>query len=149
MIEIICTRVGMASYRRYLGPLLDNPPPEIWADAEIDMRTAEDPGKLWWLVVDPAGAVLAQCAAWPHPDPRRREWKCGHNYEHGHRKRRKRYWPKVFAARQAWLIEHKLTATTYIFDQPLAVHLAAGWTLTGEHDISEQGHHWQELIFQP
>lgn len=151
MIEIVCTRVGMPGYRRYLGPLHDNPPPEIWLDTGIDMRAAEQPSRLWWLAVDPAGAVLAQCAAWPDPDPRQSAWKCGYDYEYGHRKRRERYWLKAFEARQAWLIEQRLTATAYVIDRHrmIAKHLRAGWILTGEHHISEQGHHWQELIWEP
>lgn len=150
MIEIICTRVGMATYR-YVRPLIKDPSPEVWADAEIDMRAAtRNPGKIWWLAVE-GDRVLAQCAAWP-ADMIRPLWECGHNYEYGHRGRAERYWPKVFAARQAWLVEHglthRLTAVTYVFDQPLALHLSAGWTLTGMQDVSEHGHHWQELTWR-
>lgn len=125
----------MASYR-YVRPLIKDPSPEVWADAEIDMRAAtENPGKIWWLAVE-GDRVLAQCAAWP-ADMIRPLWECGHNYEHGWRGRDDRFWPLCHAARQAWLLGHpRITATTWLHDEPpdsgrtsmvVELHLRNGW----------------------
>lgn len=146
-MQIITTRLGEDTYERWLGPILDAPPPEIWADAEHDMRrTAQmHPDKIWWIAIDD-GRVLAWCAAWPGDGG---EIVCGENYERRGPGRRLGAWQQVFAARQRWLRQQKRATVTWIFDQPVGVHLSAGWQRTGEQGVSEHGHHWQKLTWQP
>jgi hypothetical protein len=143
-IAIVTCQMGQEFYSRYVSPMLANPPAEVWADAEIGLTTAEHPEKVWWLAVDENERVLAFCAAWPGEGG---DTECGHNYELGHRERTERHWPTVFAARQLWLLHMGVSAYTYIFDQPLELHLAHGWRLDGDEGVSELDHHWQRLVW--
>lgn len=158
-ITIAALRTGLPGYRPYLAPILANPEPAIRDDAEIDMTTAEHAGKIWWLAIAapgvdthagpvPSPRVIAWCAAWPSQDSRY-QIECGHNYERRGLGREAGAYRHVFAARQTWLIEQRPTAVTYIFDQPVELHEAAGWTRTGLHRMSTHGHHWQQLVWQP
>lgn len=153
--KILNTRTFRPWWEKYLGPIMDNPEPEIWDDAEIDMRreAQQRPDKSWWLAVaEGTGEVLAWCACWSTGrtiDGEVLDLECGHNYERRGLGRALGAYRDVFAERQDWIRMHQLSAVTYIFDQPVALHEAAGWTRTGRHDVSEHGHHWQELVYRP
>lgn len=148
-MDIITVRIGDPDYERYLGPILDAPEPEIWADAEIDMRrqSQTDPDKRWWLAVRD-GEVLAWCALWT-ANCGGYDWECGHNYERRGQGRECGAYRRVFLARQAWISPRRKPCTTWVFDQPVGIHLAHGWTRTCVYGVSEHGHHWQKLVWSP
>lgn len=151
-VEVVTVTIGDPDYERYLGPILDNPAPEIRQDADIDMRreAQQDPSKRWWIAVV-GQQVVAWCAAW-HDLSDRYDIICGHNYEYGWRTRQARYWSSVHVARQRWLVGLGWTAWTVVHDEPLDLHIATGWRrldAEGTNPAEMGGQHWQELNFHP
>jgi hypothetical protein len=155
--DVIRVRLGDDTYERYLRPLLADPEPEILDDADIDMRTAEHEAKRWWLAVK-GGQVLAFCALWPDPDRPRwvsDQWIAGHNYERRGPGRHLQAYTAVFHARQGLISRRRYRCRTWIFDEPVGLHIAAGWRRAKTHydpaDVSERNpeHHWQELYWEP
>jgi hypothetical protein len=157
-VTVVACMTGDPDWEKWLGPIADNPPPQIMADAEIDMsRTAQwETGKRWWIAVD-SSQVLAWCAAWMADDDSGYGWICGHNYELRGRGREIDAYLAVFAARQEWIDKWPRTCVTYLFGddgkpqgQAIDPHIAAGWTVTGLHgDGDLDGHHWWQLTYQP
>lgn len=157
-VRVHPVQMGGPGYEQWLGPILDDPEPEIMADAEIDMRRVvqQDPDKRWWLAVDDGGQVLAWCAAWALTGQTAQEvtadLECGHNYERRGRGRQIGAYRLVFAARQHWIDVGQYSCVTHLFDQPVALHEAAGWVRVKPYDpadVGAYGHHWQRLIYTP
>lgn len=148
--DVIRVRLGNDAYEQYLRPLLADPEPEILDDADIDMSTAEHHAKRWWLAVKDGG-VLAFCALWPDPD----RWIAGHNYERRGLGRKLQAYAAVFHTRQRWVSVHGYRCRAWVFDEPVGLHIAAGWRRAKNRydpaDVSERNpeHHWQELFWEP
>lgn len=151
-MRIVDTAPGTTAWRRWIQPLVDQPPAELWADGAHDL-TALPPAIIVWAAVEER--VLALASAWPGDEV----WCCGLNAEIGWRDRAERYWPLCHAARQDWLIEQRIRrATTWLHDEPppaapgtadvVRIHLETGWTFTGREGPSPDGPHYaRELGF--
>lgn len=134
----------------YLRQMADDPIlcEQARSDGEHDLRAAILDGRYhWWLVIV-GNTPVAWCAAWP-ADEQPLAIICGENYERRGLGRELGLYPAAFIARQQWLIAHRLSTVTWIFDQPVALHEAAGWQRTGDESVSEHGHHWQQLTWTP
>ncbi|HWB38354.1 MAG TPA: hypothetical protein VHA75_20240 [Rugosimonospora sp.] len=146
-VEVLILRQGDARYEEMFGQLRADRAllADLWAAAES--RLDEHPGKTWIVAVE-AGVPVAWCAYEP-TDEQGAEVKCVDSYE------RREAWGRGLYARVFWA-RHRLIrraeAITYVFAQPLGLHLSAGWRITGEGDRSEPGipsHHWYELRRSP
>lgn len=141
--EIIEIREGHPRYEEILRPVTSDADllAQIWADAESAME--EHPQKTWWFAVATDGEALAWCAVQPVAEDGRVVMKCTDSYERRGRGRDNALYREVFAARNVAL--GHMACVTYVFDQPVRLHLEHGWELTGVDGVSDDGHHWQEM----
>ena len=152
--EIVQLTLVDDRYEQVIRPILDDAElmAQIWADAETRMEEASE--KQWFVAVStPGDQALAWCAARLELQNGQLTMVCEANYERRGIGRAKGLYAAVFEERQQYLEHLGLPCVTYIFDQPLQLHLDAGWLPSGAEGISsEEGvepHHWQELRYGP
>lgn len=126
----------------------------LWEDAESRPSELDVPGTLW-TVVTVRDQLAAWCAARLTVTGRSGEvLKCFHNYEvpryRGHdlyeRAYRRRHRDVILPFSQTAPIGS--VAVTYLFSQPIPLHLADNWCLTGVSGVSRaatEPHEWWEL----
>lgn len=143
--EVVIVAQGDDRYEEVLGAvrgdraLLDL----MWHQAEFEL--IEHPAKVWIAAVDPVGRPLAWCAIEP-TDQMGAQVKAVDSCE------RPECWAEdvygvIYAARHELL--RNCAAVTYIFDEPLTMHLWDGWVPFAEGWSSEPGeppHHWTGLF---
>jgi hypothetical protein len=134
--RIVITGPGRPGYNLVTG-LRDDPRVRTYARRAADCDLAEQPGKTWVLAVDERG-VAAWCAY--HPDAE--GLRCVDSVE------LPRAWGSG-AYREAFLARHELVrrqaCTTYVYADPLALHLAHGWVVDGEGPVGD-GRTWYRLV---
>lgn len=143
--EMVTCRTGDAAWTELLGPVLADPAllARMWADAEATPDELAAPGTTWVIATVHAGDHRV-AAAWAGAIEEGETLKPVCSYEvpawRGHG-----LYARAYAERHRTIVEPwPGPAVTYVFADPLALHLADGWTATGEGD-SEHGHHWYEL----
>lgn len=144
--EIVTTRQGDTRYDALIGAVRADRAlmATVWSDSES--RMPESSGKVWYVAVV-GGVPAAWCAAETVDGVLR----CTDSYErHGYRGHG--LYAAVYAYRHldAVLVAERegMPAVTYVFAEPLALHLADGWVVTAEGDSAEldaPAHHWFEL----
>lgn len=146
-VEVLILRQGDARYEQVFGQL--RPDRELLADlwAAAESRLPEHPDKTWIVAVED-GVPVAWCAYEPTSE-QGAEVKCTDSYE------RREVWGRGLYGRAFW-VRHRMvrrkSAITYVFPEPLGLHLSAGWRITGEGWSREPGidsHHWYELRRSP
>ena len=120
----------------------------MWQEAESRLDEAPEGApyvKMWWVTLAPNTSEPAAWAALVLGASG--EVVCCNNYERGEWRGLGLY-EQAYRRRHAILAALGMPAVTYIFAQPLALHLADGWRITGQGDSAEMGvpsHHWYEL----
>lgn len=141
-VEILILHCGDPRYEAVIGglrrdvELLDL----MWQAAES--RLDEHPDKVW-IVAAEGGRALAWAAYRPGPDDI--EVQAVNSFE------RPEVWDTdwygiVYAVRHELIRHH--SAITYVYDEPLDLHLWDGWVCTDDGWSSEPdapAHHWHEL----
>jgi hypothetical protein len=147
MYQIVTVEIGHPRYEELLGPLRDDDQlsRSMWWDAES--RLDETPGKRWVIaVVDDMGRSVA--AAWAAAVTVDGQLKCCNNYERREYRGRGLY-AAAYEHRHRIIVEpSELPCVTYIFREPLQLHLDDEWRVTGEGDSvvpDAPPHHWYEL----
>jgi hypothetical protein len=140
-VEIVTTWSGGPRYELVTGLRAD---PDVWAYAlaAADCDLTEQPGQVWVLAVDEDG-VAAWCAY--HPGPGGHPVQCVDSVE----------LPRAYgsgAYRAAFLARHELLrrcpCVTYVYADPLALHLEHGWRYAGRGRTGD-GRDWYRLIRDP
>jgi hypothetical protein len=147
--ELVTCQTGDGAYAELLGPVVADPDllAQMWADAEADRGELVAPGTTWVIAAVHAGG-RRHPAAWAGAtvieEDGQQVLKLVCSYEVPAWRGRGLY-ALAYAERHRTIVEPwSGPAVTYIFAQPLALHLADGWTVTGE-GISNDGHAWYEL----
>lgn len=153
LTRVVCVTPGNPGYEPVIGRLRRNRRlmARMWRDAES--RLDEQPGKLWWVAVPRWGPriAMAWCAAVLEDDPTGAGvvWRCCNSYDRPPW-RWLRLYPTVYRARHGEVAD--LPAYTFVYVQPLPLHLADGWRIVGEGDSNEPDappHHWFKLRREP
>lgn len=152
MVELLTVCAGDPAYAELLDPVRADRAlmARIWADSESTMP--EESGKVWCVAAVWAGGhrhAGAWCAAYETVDDGEPTLKCCDSYE---LLRGRGLYAAVYAHRHREVVlpaaTRGLPALTYVFAQPLPLHLADGWHVTDEGDSAEPGiepHRWYEL----
>ncbi len=115
----------------------------MWAHAESRPDELDRPGTYWTVTLLDDGTPAAWCAARIQDDA---TITCHSNYEVPAHRGRGRYTAAHQGRHRDVLLAYKLPAVTYLFAQPIALHKAHGWYLTGPTGPGElAGHQWWEL----
>jgi hypothetical protein len=143
-VQVLTLQQGHPRYEEILGQLRGDREllAAAWSDAEMTLH--EHPAKTWVFAVD-GSRPLAWCALEPAPPDEGVELKAVDSYERRDARGRGLYL-HVYVVRHDLLRHH--SAVTYLFDQPLPVHLADGWEITADGWSNEPGipaHHWSRL----
>lgn len=143
-VEVLILRQGDARYEEVLSELRNDHVllAEAWSDAEMILH--EHAAKTWVIAVD-GSRPLAWCALEPAPLDEGVELKAVDSYERRDARDRGLYL-RVYVVRHD-MLRHR-SAVTYLYDQPLPVHLADGWEITNDGWSNEPGipaHHWSRL----
>lgn len=141
-IEIMKVQVGDPQYEQVIGGLRADADLLAYMWQAAESRLDEHPTKVWIVAVDPNGRALAWCAYQPVGDG---VVTCVNSFE------RPEVWGRglyatVYAARHQLI--RWFDAVTYVYDQPLPLHLADGWVPFEEGWSSEPdapSHHWTGL----
>lgn len=114
----------------------------MWDDAESRPEELDVPGTTWIVVVTEVGEPAAWCAA-------RIEngiLKCHSNYEVRKYRGRGLYELAYRQRHRDVVLPAGVPAVTYLFEQPIDLHKADGWRLTGDDGPGEiPRHRWWEL----
>jgi len=140
--------MGDPDYETVFGPLREDQDLAHWMMQDAESTLDEKPGKIWWvLVADNGVTAMAWCAATVTTDHDGSELiRCTNSY-HRREYRDTELYPLVYSARHAWLVEQGIDAETYVYDQPLPLHLADGWEIETDgvsHEVDEP-HRWYGL----
>lgn len=142
--EVVTLVHGTERYAGLLSGLWENMPlvSAMWADTESRPADLDEPGTSWTVVLV-AGELAAWCAARVIPNG---TLKCHSNYEVRAHRGHGRY-EAAYQARHTAVVESFAgPAVTYLFEQPIGLHEADGWTRTGASGPGEvEGHTWWEL----
>lgn len=146
--ELVTVWVGHPRYEELVGPLRADADllATMWQEAES--RLDEAPGKRWCLaVVEHDGQLVAGAwaAAIVLPDG---TLKCTNSYERPNFRGHGLYMAAYRHRHSTIVRRHGGPAITYVYAQPLGLHLADGWNITDEGDSDEPdapSHHWYEL----
>lgn len=147
-MEVLILRWGEPRYEEVIGGLRRDGAllAGMWLAAES--RLDEHPGKTWVVAVDAGGRALAWCAFEPADEPGV-DVKAVDSYE------RPESWDDDLYA-VVYQVRHELirfsSAVTYVFPEPLELHLWDGWVPTVEGWSDEPGvpsHHWTRLVRAP
>lgn len=147
--RVVCVWAGHPDYERVIGPLRRRRRllARMWRDAES--RLDEEPGKRWWVAVPRWRWLPPVAMAWCAAVLEQRRWRCVNSYDRpGFRWLR--LYPAVYRVRHEHI--RYLPAVTYVYAQPLPLHLADGWQIVEQGDSSEidaPSHHWYGLIRGP
>jgi hypothetical protein len=147
--EVVILTAGDDRYEQVIGGLRNDREllDVMWQAAESQLDERLD--KVWVVAVEPAtGRALAWCAYQPTTELNA-QLKCVNSYE------RPECWDEdlygvVYAVRHE-LIRHS-SAVTFVFDEPLQMHLWDGWQPFDDGWSSEPGvpsHHWTGLRREP
>lgn len=113
----------------------------MWQDAESRPSELDRPGTLW-TVATVSGQPAAWCAARVEDGILR----CHSNYE-APAYRRRGFYAAAYRQRHRDVVRrHRGQAVTYLFAEPVGLHLGDGWQRTGTEGAGElPGHWWYEL----
>lgn len=144
MADILILRHGSPRYEPVIGRLRGDAPLLAYMWQAAESRLDEHPDKVWIVPVDPADRALAWCAYQPC-DRADAVVQCVNSFE------RPESWDDdlyavVYAARHE-LIRY-LDAVTYVFDEPLELHLWDGWVPFADgwsNEPDTPSHHWTGL----
>lgn len=147
-VEVVTVEIGHLRYEQLFGPLRDDPGvlATMWQEAES--RLNEVPGKRWTVAVAERDGRPAAAAAWAAALVVDGELRCCNNYERPGFRGRGLYEAAYRVRHDTIVARCGLPAVTYVFEQPLALHLADGWRVTDEGVSSEPevpAHRWVEL----
>ncbi|GAA2360730.1 hypothetical protein Cme02nite_38010 [Catellatospora methionotrophica] len=132
--ELVTVWIGHPRYEELLGPVRADTAllRQMWLDAESELD--EQPGKLWCVSV-----VDGRAGAWAAAVEDCGVLRCCNSYEVPAYRGRGLY-AAAYAHRHATIVAPStLPAITYVYDQPLPLHLADGWAVTasGTSTVSE------------
>lgn len=143
-VTIDTVQIGDDDYER-LGRIRDDEQllADMWRDAEHVLD--EHPGKRW-TVVSVGGMPVAWAAATVVDADGQEVLRCSDNYERRGLGRVAHLYRVAYRRRHETIVAAVgLPAVTYLFEQPIALHEADGWTRTGLTGTSDLGHQWWEL----
>jgi hypothetical protein len=145
-VRVLTLRQGGPCYEEILGQIRDDREllAAAWSDAEMTLH--EHPAKTWVVAVE-GGRPLAWCALEPAPPDEGVALKAVDSYERRDARGRGLY-TRVYIVRHDMI--RRRSAVTYLFDQPVPLHLADGWQVTTDGWSNEPGipaHHWTRLTW--
>jgi len=131
---------GDGGYEHILGPMRADLVLREYARDAADCHLREHPRKVWVVAHDPGG-VLAWCAYEPADEPGVEVKAC--DSVELPRAWDTDVWSVLYEVRQT-LIGAR-TAVTYVYDQPLWLHLVDGWRPAGVG--WDRGRRWTRLVW--
>lgn len=154
--RLVTVWIGHPRYEELLGPVRDDPAllRQMWLDAESELDEAD--GKLWCVAtvnVDGRWVAGAWAAAITEQVDGQMTLRCCNSYEVPAYRGRGLY-AAAYAHRHATIVAPWTgPALTYVYDQPLPLHLADGWRVTasGVSTVDEPDgdggteHRWHEM----
>jgi hypothetical protein len=146
---------GQPEYARLLTRIRQDPAlvAAMWADAESRPDELDRPGTRWSVtLVEGSGqeAPAAWCAARQIEDRGVPVLKCHSNYEVPAWRGQGLYAAAYRERHRRVVHPSPLPAFTYLFPEPIGLHIADGWQTTGLTGPGEvDGHTWWELRHEP
>lgn len=114
----------------------------MWADAECRPDELDIAGTHWTVTLTDDGTPAAWCAARIQDDG---VIKCHSNYETRAWRGCGLYEDAYHARHRDVILAYQRPALTYLFAQPIGLHEASGWRLTGKTGAGTLRHQWWEL----
>jgi hypothetical protein len=126
----------------------------MWTEAESAPDELDVPGTQWTVAITEAGEPAAWCAA---TIDRAGQLVCHSNYEVPANRGRGLYAAAYDARHRDVLLKYKRAAITYLFPEPIPLHLASGWIPdaapggSGTSSPYPDGptHSWRRLTWTP
>ncbi len=157
-VAVIAVLPGSKRHARLIAEMRSEPlATQWWQDAESRYEPGEPPvSYMVTYVTDDNGLVVpAAWAGWRlDTDWTGTRLLCCDNYvRRGYRGRVPELYRLAYRARHRNVVRAlKLPAVTYLFPEPVDLHLADGWVQDDSpsgSDVSDLGHHWTRLDWTP
>ncbi|WBB94158.1 hypothetical protein [Verrucosispora sp. WMMC514] len=149
--ELVNVAPGYPRYEELVGQIRTDPAllAAMWSDAEH--RLIEHPRKVWSIATVREGGRWVP-AAWACAVVDGNVLRCCDNYERpGYRDRG--LYEAAYRHRHTTIVApYPLAAITYLFAQPIGLHMADGWYHTGVRGVSTEAgveHQWWKLRRDP
>lgn len=143
-MDIVTLTHGHPRYTELLAHIRADPElvAAMWRDAESTPDELDVPGNIWTVV-----CVDGTPAAWAAARIDGGRLKCHSNYEHPAHRGRGLYAAAYRHRNEHVVVPSPLDAFTYLYPQPIHLHLADGWLPTGRSGTGAYPDHtWHELI---